>query len=128
MQFICFLGRILFSLIFIIKSFEHFTSDLVDFAARMGVPAAGFFVPLWGLIALVGGISLLFGYKVRIGAWFIVLFLVPTTFFMHPFWASQTPFEMMMQHYCFWKNISLIGASFMLSYFGAGPISFDKRK
>ncbi|WP_215217007.1 MULTISPECIES: hypothetical protein [Candidatus Rhabdochlamydia] len=34
-------------------------------------------VPFSGLLALVGGLSILLGYKARYGAWLLVIFLVP---------------------------------------------------
>lgn len=126
-NYFCLLGRVLFSLIFVIKPFEHFSSKMIEYAGCMGVPLAHLFVPLWGVLALAGGLSFLLGYQVRIGAWLIVVFLFPATFLMHSFWASDTAFEKMMHHYCFWKNLSLMGAALMFAYFGAGPYSMDEK-
>jgi putative oxidoreductase len=93
----------------------------------MGVPAASVLVPLSGIIALLGGLSILLGYKAKIGAWLLVIFLVPTAFMMHKFWAAEDGFASMMQHYCFMKNMSLLGASLMIAYFGSGPLSLSKK-
>ncbi len=128
MKFIVLLGRVLFSTIFIIKSMEHFSQDMIAHAADMGVPLAPILVPIAGIIALLGGLSILLGYKAKIGAWLLVIFLLPTSFMMHKFWQSETSFSAMMQHYCFWKNISILGAALMISYFGSGPYSIDKHK
>ncbi len=125
--FICFIGRVLFSSIFIIKSFEHFSGSLVSYASKMGVPFPSVLVPIWGIIALIGGLGVVLGYKTKTAAWLLVIFLIPTTIYMHPYWLSGSSLEAMMQHYCFWKNISLIGASLMISYFGAGPIRVAKK-
>jgi putative oxidoreductase len=122
-HFFCFLGRILFSSIFILKSVEHFSSDTAQYADQAGVPLASLFVPIAGVIALLGGLSILFGYKAKVGAWLLIIFLVPTTFAMHPFWQSEGNFEVMMQQYCFLKNISMTGAALMISHFGSGPWS-----
>ena len=127
MKFIFFIGRLLFSAIFIIKSFDHFFPSTINHATNMGVPAASFWVPVWGILALLGGLSILFGFKARFGAWLLVIFLIPTTFFMHNFWKEVNPYETMMQQYCFWKNLSMLGAALMISYFGSGPCSIDKK-
>jgi putative oxidoreductase len=127
MKYILLLGRILFSLIFLIKSLEHFSGKMIDHAAGMGVPMASVFVPLAGLIALLGGLSILLGYKAKVGAWLLVIFLLPTTFMMHRFWHATDSFSIMMHQYCFLKNLSMLGAALMISYFGSGPMSLDRK-
>lgn len=119
------IGRFLFSLIFIIKGFSHFTYRAIDYATYMGVPAASVLVPLAGIIALVGGLSVLLGYRGRIGAWVLVVFLLVTAFGMHRFWQAPDAHGEIMHHFCFWKNISMVGAALMITYFGTGPYSLD---
>lgn len=126
MKYLFLLGRVLFALIFIIKPLDHFSNALIHHADQMGVPLSNFFVPLWGVLALLGGLSVLLGFKPKVGAWLIVIFLFPTTFYMHPFWMSESFFSNMMQSYCFWKNISMMGAALMITYMGSGPYSVDK--
>src|SRR2546422_1206892 len=77
------LGRLLFAAIFLMSSFGHFSDKMIGYAASQGVPLAQIAVPASGLIALAGGLSILVGYKPKIGAWLLVLFLVPVTFMMH---------------------------------------------
>lgn len=127
MKVIALIGRILFSAIFITKSFEHFSSATIQWAAKEGVPAASFLVPIAGIFALIGGLCILFGYKARFGAWLLVIFLIPTTIAMHKFWTADSVFAVTMHQYCFMKNISMLGAALMIAYFGAGPISCDNR-
>lgn len=123
MKYLFLLGRILFALIFIIKPLEHFSDTMVTHANNMGVPMSNFFVPFWGVLALLGGLSILLGFKPKIGAWLIVIFLFPTTFYMHPFWGAKSFFDGMMHSYCFWKNIAMMGAALMITYTGSGPYS-----
>lgn len=70
---------------------------------------------------------MLLGYKTRIGAWLLVLFLVPVTFSMHNFWAMTDPMMVQIQQAMFFKNVALIGAALLLAHFGAGPLSLDAR-
>lgn len=127
MKFIVLIGRILFSSIFIFASFRHFTSDSIDYAAHQGIHFAPILVPLSGIIALVGGLSILLGYRARLGAWLIVIFLIPVTFMMHQFWGLKDPMTAMMQSAMFMKNLSLLGAALMITYFGSGPLSIDRK-
>src|SRR5882672_2317998 len=120
-------GRALFAAIFIMSSFGHFTRKAIDYAAQVGVPFASFSVPLWGVIALLGGLSVLLGYKARAGAWLLILFLVPVTLLMHNFWAVQDPTLAEAQRIMFMKNVTMIGAAMMITFFGAGPLSLDDK-
>ena len=126
MKYVFALGRALFALVFIVKPIEHFCPRMIGQAAEMGVPMSEFMVPFWGLIAFIGGLSILLGYKANIGAWLIVIFLIPTTVYMHSFWNTDTPFAFMMHSLCFWKNISMLGAALMITYTGSGPCSLSK--
>jgi putative oxidoreductase len=120
-------GRLLFSLIFILSSYGHFTGDLIPIAEGKGVPFAGIMVPFSGLIALIGGLSVLTGYKTRLGAILLMIFLVPVTFMIHNFWAISDPQEAQMQMIHFMKNLAMLGGVFLIYYFGPGPVSVDKK-
>lgn len=126
MKYILLLGRVLFSSIFLVKSLCHFSGQAIEHAVSKGVPMAPLLVPLAGMIAFLGGLSVLLGYKARLGAWLLVLFLLPTAFIMHPFWGAEDFYSAMMEQYCFMKNMSLLGAALMIAYFGSGPLSLEK--
>ena len=127
MNYVLLLGRMFFSYIFIVKGFNHFTGESLAHAVSMGVPMASVLVPLSGVLALLGGLSILLGYKARIGAWLLIVFLLPTTLIMHRFWEMQDGLLVLLQTYCFMKNLSLIGACLMIAYFGSGPLSLSKK-
>lgn len=120
-------GRIFYSLLFIIAGLSHFTSATITYAARAGVPFPGFLVPFSGLLAVLGGLSILLGYKAKIGAWVLVLFLVPVTLKMHAFWMVTDPVMAQIQQAMFMKNLSLLGGALTFAYFGAGALSLDSR-
>jgi len=122
------LGRLLFAVIFIMSGPRHFTSGVIGFAASQGVPLASIVVPFSGLLALVGGLSILLGYRAKIGAWLIVLFLVGVTPLMHKFWGIADPMAQQMQMIMFFKNLSMLGGALLLTQFGSGPWSLDSRK
>jgi len=122
------LGRFLYSAIFLMTVFGHFSAGYVGYAAQAGVPAPGLLVPLSGVIAILGGLSITLGYKAKIGGWLIVLFLVPVTLALHNFWAVTDPMMRGIQIAMFMKNVSMLGAALLITYFGAGPLSLDARR
>jgi len=123
---VVFLGRLFFALIFLMAGPNHFAHQSIAYAASQGVPLASIAVPLSGVLALVGGLSILLGYRARIGAWLIVLFLIAVTP-MHNFWAVSDPMMRQMQMVMFMKNIAMLGGALLISQLGAGPWSLDNR-
>jgi len=119
-------GRVLFALIFVTSAIGNFSSAAITEAAAHGVPLAMILVPLAGLIALVGGVSVMLGYRARFGALLLLVFLVPVTLVMHKFWGLADPQMAMLQKIQFMKNTSLIGACLLIMYYGSGPYSLDR--
>jgi putative oxidoreductase len=122
------LGRFLFVLIFLVAGANHFNKQTIGYAASQGVPLASIAVPLSGVLAIAGGLSILLGYRAKLGAWLLVLFLVPVTLMMHKFWAVQDPMMAQMQMILFMKNVAMLGGALLISQFGAGPFSLDARR
>jgi putative oxidoreductase len=124
-RYVAFAGRQLFSILFIVASAGHFSQQTIDAAGSHGVPLAGLLVPLSGVIALMGGLSILVGFQTRLGAWLLVIFLIPVTVLMHNFWSAADPTTFQIEKAMFMKNITMLGGALLISYFGAGPLSFD---
>jgi putative oxidoreductase len=78
-------------------------------------------------VAIAGGLSILLGYRAKLGAWLIVLFLIPVTLMLHKFWTVQDPMMAQIQMILFMKNVSMLGGALLISQFGAGPFSLDAR-
>jgi uncharacterized membrane protein YphA (DoxX/SURF4 family) len=95
--------------------------------ATKGFPAASLF--LVGAIAfeIGGGLSVLMGYKARLGALALIAFLIPTTLIFHNFWAySGKDLELQMIH--FLKNVAILGGLLTTVAFGSGALSLDSRR
>jgi putative oxidoreductase len=127
MRYVVLLGRVLYSVIFLMTAFGHFSAGYVGYARQAGVPIPGLLVPLSGVIAIAGGLSVALGYRAKLGAWLVVLFLVPVTLMMHRFWTITDPATAGMQMANFFKNLSMLGAALLIAYFGSGPLSLDAR-
>ncbi|HWZ48052.1 MAG TPA: DoxX family protein, partial [Herbaspirillum sp.] len=74
------------------------------------------------LIEIVGGVTLLLGYKTRIVAGVMFLFTLATAVFFHNHLADQNQFI----H--FFKNIAMAGGLLHVIALGGGRISLDGRR
>lgn len=120
-------GRLLFAFIFIFAGLNHFAPQTIAFAASQGVPLASLAVPLSGVLSIAGGLCILLGYRARLGAWLLVVFLIAVTP-MHKFWGLVDPVMAQMEMVMFLKNLSMLGGALLITQFGAGPWSLDARR
>jgi putative oxidoreductase len=89
------------------------------------VPLATVLVPFSGMIAFVGGFSILVGFQTRIGASLLTLFLIPVTLMMHNFWVAPDTTAFQVERALFLRNVALLGGALLIGYFGGGPLSLD---
>lgn len=126
-SFSMFLGRILMSAIFIFAG----VSKLFDFhgtaayMASKGMTMVPLFLYAAAVIELVGGLSLLLGFKTRFGAAILLLFLVPVTTIFHDFWNYADPLEQKMELIMFLHNLGLAGGLFYVLGCGSGNCGLD---
>jgi putative oxidoreductase len=121
-------GRAFFAAMFLMAGPSHLSPQMAAYAAQQGVPLASIAVPFSGLLAFLGGVSVLLGYRARLGALMIIAFLVPVTLTMHNFWAIDDPMTAIMQQAMFMKNLAMLGGAMLIAHFGAGPYSLDARR
>ncbi|HUQ06818.1 MAG TPA: DoxX family protein [Kofleriaceae bacterium] len=119
-------ARIALSAIFLISGYAKLTdpAGAVGYMQSMNVPEPGTLVYLAGLVELLCGLSIAFGFMTRIGALGAFAFLVLTTYYMHPFWALEgaAAKTQMVQAT---KNLCIMGGLLMLASSGAGRYSLD---
>jgi uncharacterized membrane protein YphA (DoxX/SURF4 family) len=60
------LGRFSFPLIFLLAGANHLNRQTIGYAASQGVPLASIAVPLSGVVAIAGGLSILLGYRAKL--------------------------------------------------------------
>ena len=116
MDVVALIGRLLFAAMFINSGVNHIKEreGMTAYARSQGAPAPELGVPASGLLILVGGVLLALGLWPDLGALLIAAFLVPVTFFMHPFWKVSDAQQRKMQEIHFWKNLSMTGASLLV--------------
>ena len=125
MRYLALAARQLLAVTFIIASAGHFTPDTIASAAHHGVPLASLLVPISGLIALAGGLSLLFGYQAKVGAGLLVVFLVPVTLMMHNFWSAADAATFQRELMLFARNLGLLAGALQVGHSGAGALGLD---
>jgi putative oxidoreductase len=67
-------------------------------------------------VEVLGGLSVILGYKARWGAAVLFAFLIPATLIFHTNFGNQT--QMIM----FLKNLSIMGGLLFVITHGAGPL------
>jgi putative oxidoreductase len=119
MDVVFLVARILFVLVFLFSgSTIHLLKARqgIEYARMYRVPAPEITVPLSGLMAVLGGLSVAFGIWGDLGALGLVAFLLPVAFYMHAFWKETDPQQKANQMAHFMKNISMAGGALALFY------------
>jgi putative oxidoreductase len=125
-----FIGRIFLIMIFLMSAVGNKIPNFkatADYMASEGVPAPSFLLLGAIVFLLAGGISILIGYKARIGAALLLIFLVLASYWFHDFWTFEDPQQQQMQMISFMKNLGLMGAMLIIIARGSGPFSLDNR-
>ncbi len=79
----------------------------------MMVPVTPILLLVATLFELLGGLSVLLGVKEKWGAVMLLLFLIPATILMHPFWFVEgSARELQLSH--FLKNSAIVGGLLMI--------------
>ena len=115
-------ARICLALIFLNAGINHVTGfpGFVDTIASKGIPIPPVLLAIGSIVCLLGGaISLLLGFQTKIGAWLLIVFLVPTTLLFHPPPTDLSGFL---------KNLALIGGLLFAIEYGPGLMSIDGQK
>jgi putative oxidoreductase len=121
------LGRLLLGTIFLMAAvgnkIPHF-NEVAKVMESVGIPAPQLMLVGAIVFLLAGSLSIIAGYKARIGATLLLTFLVLASYYFHAFWTleGQAQQEQMIQ---FMKNLSMMGAMLFIIANGSGPMSLD---
>lgn len=109
------LGRAIFGGYFLYNGINHFLQkdQLSGYAAAKGVPSANIAVQASGAMMILGGLSLLTGYKPKLGSALITGFLAGVTPSMHRFWSEENPQQKQAEMINFMKNVALVGGAML---------------
>ncbi len=114
-------GRIFLAHIFLISAAMKIAhpAGTQQYMATYGIPATLFFLVAASTFELVGGLSILLGYRARIGAIILLVFLIPTTIIFH------TELSVQLQMIMFMKNLTIMGGLFTIIAHGSSKLSLD---
>jgi putative oxidoreductase len=93
------------------------TSELM---AKVGLPIVGVLLVFTIAFQILGGLSIIIGYKAEIGAILLIIFLIPATIVFHNPLADPSQFNN------FFKNLSIIGGLLLVLAYGSGSLSLDQ--
>ena len=74
---------------------------------------------------LIGGILVLIGYRVGLGALLLLLYWIPVTFTVYSFWNDPDDYRR-LHSIIFMKNVAIIGGLLMLIVNGSGKFSVKR--
>jgi putative oxidoreductase len=100
-------------------------SGVANTMAGEGMPAPTIMLGLAIVFMVLGSVSVMVGFKARIGALLLLIFLVLATYYFHHFWSVE-PERKGLELTHFLKNASLIGTMLFLIANGSGPGSLDE--
>lgn len=120
-DFLILLARILFGLVFLFSGIAHIRgrAAMEGYAKSKGIPAPGLAVVGSGVLLIVASLSLMLGIYPEIGALLLIIFLIPTAFFMHAYWREKDPMARMTEQTAFYKDIALLGAAILFFVWAA---------
>jgi uncharacterized membrane protein YphA (DoxX/SURF4 family) len=119
MDVVLLIGRLLFAFQFVNAGFGFHLRQrqtAVGYSKMMGAPAPEITVVLTGFQLIVAGVMIALGIWVDLAALLIVAFLIPTNYWMHPYWKMDDPDQKQLNTVQFWKNTALIGGALILFF------------
>ena len=113
-------ARVCLSLIFLNAGIKHLQTfgGFQETIASLGMPLPGLTAVVSIVLLLLGGLSLLLGFKPCWGAICLIVFLVPTTLIVHNPLNPE-------QWQAFLKNVAFIGGLLPFLNLEAGVLSLD---
>ena len=124
-------GRVLLCVIFLMAAvgnkIPHF-SNVAQLMDSKGIPQPKLMLTGAIVFLLAGSLSVITGYRARIGALLLLVFLALATYYFHNFWAITDAKAQQEQMIQFMKNLSMMGAMLFIIANGPGPMSIGSVK
>jgi len=112
MALVFLIARIVLGLYWLQTAYVHIfkSAGLIGYAQSKGVKSAKVAVIGSGVLALLGGLSVMLGIRPHYGILFLVIFLIGVSWKMHAHWKIEDPMQKMTERINFTKNIALAAA------------------
>ncbi len=79
-----------------------------------------------GVVEFFATLAIVLGFKTRLAAAALCIFVLIAAYLGHPFWTIADPAAHQANYVNFWKNIVIAGGLLFLFVRGAGPLSLDR--
>ena len=121
-------GRILLALIFLMSGIGKIGgfAGTAGYMASKGMPMVEILLAITIVIEIGAALMIITGFKARLGAAALFLWMIPVTLIFHNFWAVPAD-QAMIQNIMFMKNLAIMGGMLYIMAFGSGPMSIDKK-
>lgn len=93
-------------------------SETIQETLTVLVPWSSLLLLVGVLFNLLGATMVLTAYRAKIGAWLLILFMIPTTLLFHSFWFFEGPMRE-IQLTMFLKNLAILGGLILVALHGA---------
>lgn len=119
-------ARLLIAPIFLASGVLKMTNweFFLGYTESTGLPFASVALGVSVVVELVAGTMLIVGYRSRLASLVLALYLVPTTFVFHQFWAVE-PAQFSTELLNFAKNLAVVGGLVSVVGVGSGSVSVD---
>jgi putative oxidoreductase len=117
-------GRILLALLFLQSGVEKFVyySPTLGYMTKAGLPFPQVLLVASGVVEIGCALALITGWKAKLAALALVVWMIPVTLIFHNPAAGQ---EAMIH---FMKNVAITGGLLMVFAFGPGPLSLGRSR
>ena len=118
------LGRILLSFIFFFEAYDYFAYESLNKNAMKLYGLTwnqDFFLYGAILFLLLGALTILLGYRMRLGAILLLIYWVPLTFIVHNFWTEVPDSDTYrLESILFMKNVAIMGGLLIIATHTSG--------
>lgn len=121
-------GRILMAVIFLLSGVGKIGNfaGTAAYMAHQGVPLTVLALVITIIFEVGGAALLILGWKARLAAGALFLWMIPVTLMFHNFWAAPAD-QQMIQQIMFLKNLAMMGGLLYVMTFGSGPYSLERK-
>lgn len=123
------LARLCLCTLFLERSLANMIPRYSGFLKSMraeGFPNPKLLLPSLITLAILGSTLVILGFKARIGALLLLVFLGISTYYAADFWHLSADMQEKQAHFI--KNIGLVGAMLLIVANGPGAGSFDRSR
>jgi putative oxidoreductase len=121
------LGRLILAWFFLSEAWRYADdwTGTTTLMAMKDVPAPGILLFIAFAAMIMGGVSVLVGWKTRLGALVLFAFTLVSTIMMHDYWTISDASARQEDYEIFARNLAIAGGLLLLVGLGGGKFALD---